>query len=85
MNNDQIYERVIALVSENLPEAQEPLTPSSPLSETVLLESIMVLEIVMMLEEAFGISIDRADLDYFDTPGNIAELVAQKLSASPSR
>ena len=29
--------------------------------------------------EEFGISVDRADLDCFDTPANIAGLVARKL------
>ena len=79
MNIENINSRVLALLNENLAKDQEPLTPSAALSETVLLESVMVLEVVMLLEEEFDINLDRADLDSFDTPANIAGMVARKL------
>ena len=80
MENKEILERVLACLNERFPNDGTPLNASTQLSETVLLDSFTVLQVIMSLEEDFGISFDRSDLDYLDTPANIAELIISKQS-----
>ena len=78
MENEEILARVLSCLSERFPDEKSALTASTRLSDTVLLDSIKVLQVIMALEADFGISFDRSDLDYLDTPSNIAELVQKK-------
>lgn len=56
------------------------LSASTQLSETALIDSLSVIQIVMFIEKEFNLAVDRKDLDYIDTPENIAKLILRKSS-----
>lgn len=78
MENEEILERVLACLNERFPDQDTTLTASSKLSETLLLDSFLVLQVIMFLEKDFGLSFDRSDLDYLDSPASIVELIRKK-------
>jgi acyl-CoA synthetase (AMP-forming)/AMP-acid ligase II/acyl carrier protein len=77
---EHILDTLLSRLGERRVGGPGPLSASSELSETLLLDSLAVLEIVFVVEQEFGISLKRGDLDHFDTPSNIADLIARKLS-----
>ena len=47
-----------------------------------VVDSLAVVQVVTFLEENFGLTLERADLDFVDTPGGIVDLVLAKRSAN---
>ena len=40
-----------------------------------------MLQMILFLEEEFGLSLDRSDLDHIETPASVADLVVGKNAA----
>lgn len=78
MTEADVLQRVLRFLSEKFPEYADDLSPSSPLQETVLLDSLATLEVVVFLEQDFGLRVERSDLDRFRTPQGIADLIMSK-------
>lgn len=75
-------EQKIAEVIANLCGAGlEEIEPELALFEEGLLDSFAAIQLVMELEEAFGVSLDMADLprERIATPAAIARLIWEKL------
>jgi len=71
-------QQVLAFFKEQFPDASADLNASSNLQKTILLDSLATMEVIMFIEEAFGVSLERADLDHFETPQTIADLIERK-------
>ena len=81
MTKPPVIDRVMARLSERRSEDDPALSPTTPLVESGFIDSFAVLEMVMQLEEDFGVSFERADLDLLKTPQSIADLIAAKTGA----
>ena len=78
MEHQQVVERVIGFLAA-LPRSQgKTITGATPLSDNVLVDSLTMLQMILFLEEEFGLSLDRSDLDHIETPASVADLVVGK-------
>lgn len=75
MEHQEVLERVIRFLGE-LPRSQgKTIDGTTPLSETVLVDSLTMLQVILFLESEFDLRLERGDLDHIDTPAHIADLV----------
>lgn len=65
------FEKVRDIIVETLACDAEQVTPEARLAEDLGADSLASVELVMALEEAFGISVDDADLPNLKTVGDI--------------
>ena len=75
---DDILKRVLRFLSGKFPDLAAELDAEIDLRKTALLDSLAIMEIVVFLEQDFGLNVERSDLDHFETPRTIADLIHQK-------
>lgn len=78
MDQQEILQKVLDFLSRQHPSEKMSIDASTRLSETTLIDSLDVLEVVMFLEEDFGLTLNRADLQYIQTPESITALILNK-------
>jgi acyl carrier protein len=82
LERQQILQKVLAFLSQKHASDETSFDASTRLSETGLIDSFAVLEVVMFLEEDFGLTLSRADLQYIETPETITTLILNKQAVS---
>lgn len=78
MDREATTAQVLRHLRETFPGS--PIERDTALLESVLADSFAFLQAVMFLEEQFGLTIERADMDphHFDTPETLAALILSK-------
>lgn len=76
--HDQIYKKIVSLLSTHTSFPQEKMEPCSELVLDLGLNSYDVVCIVTEFEDTFGISIPDKDLRSFKTIENITEYVENR-------
>jgi acyl carrier protein len=77
--SNEIYARVVRVVSESLGVETDEVTPAARLQEDLGAESIDFLDVVFRLEREFGIQIPRGELFPDSVFGDNPELVREGL------
>ena len=80
MTREEILDQVLAFLSEQFPSDEARFDSTTRISDTILVSSLEMLEIVIFLEEEFGLTLSRRDLQHIDTPESITELILTKRS-----
>jgi acyl carrier protein len=78
MERGEVVEQVLVFLGKRFGEGPEGIAADARLSETMMLDSLATLEIVIFIEEQYGLTLERADLDRLTTPGGIADLILEK-------
>lgn len=70
---------LLALLTENLLDPEQPLTAESDLFEAGL-DSMAIMQLVLLIEEHFGVAVEPAELsrDNFRTARKISSLIRSK-------
>jgi acyl carrier protein len=79
MDRQAVLDKLLAFFADRVPEESAAVSEATPLRDVVLLDSLAFIEAIMFLEEEFELSVERADLDRFDTPAGMADLILEKL------
>lgn len=75
-----MLEQVMGFLGEILEDPDAPGERVEP-DTSYVLDSLAVIEVVTFLEERFGLSLERSDLDRIETPLGIVDLVLAKQAA----
>ena len=81
MDRDEILEQVLEFLRGVL-EGEDGHPEGAGPDASYVLDSLAVVEVVTFLEERFGLTLERSDLDFIDTPAGIVDLVASKRAVS---
>lgn len=68
-----IYEKVVALICEQLPVKKEKVVPGARLLEDLGADSANVMILIMDLEQAFGVTVDDDVLSGIHTVKDIVD------------
>ena len=74
-----IYEKVKALLCDNLGIDENDVTMDANLIDDLNIDSLDVVELIMAVEEEFGIEIPDEDVEKVTTVGNMVDYIASKL------
>ncbi len=78
--NQDIFEKVKALVIENLEVEADKVTPDANFANDLGADSLDTVELVMALEEEFGVEIPDEVAETIDTVGKAVDYIDEKSS-----
>ena len=78
MNKEEIFNKVAAVISEQLEKNQSDITLTTSFSDDLEADSLDVFEVVDNLEDEFDIEIDT-DQD-LDTVGNLVDYIDKEVN-----
>ena len=76
MSNEEIFQRMKDLVSEQFGMEPDEVTVETSFEDDLGADSVDLVELVMALEEATGVTIDDADVAGLKTVGDIMDYLA---------
>lgn len=82
MNSQNVEERVLNVISEQLGFNKEDLTRESDFIKDLGSDSLDLVELVMELEEEFGITIPEEEADKVRTVGDVIDHIKIALNSS---
>ena len=82
MNSQNVEERVLNVISEQLGFNKEDLTRESDFIKDLGSDSLDLVELVMELEEEFGITIPEEEADKVRTVGDVIDHIKAALNSS---
>ncbi len=82
MTREEVLQRVMEYFADQGAIRDDAASPDTPLSDTLLIDSLMVLETVMFLEQEFDLQLERSDLGEITSPEAVVELILRKTSKS---
>jgi acyl carrier protein len=77
--SDPIFERVRAIIVDQLGVSPDQVTPQASFREDLLADSLDLVELVMALENAFGIEIPDEDALKIRTVGETVEYIRRRM------
>lgn len=84
MTDEQIRERVIAIVCDHLAVNKDQVTDKTSFIEDIGADSLDIVELVMELEEEFDISIPDEQAEKIKTVGEAVEHIKQAIRNKPA-
>src|SRR6266850_5511781 len=78
-SRDEIKEKVIQIVCDNLGVSKEQVTDSTSFTEDIGADSLDIVELVMELEEEFEITIPDEEAEKIKTVGQAIDYIEAKL------
>ena len=75
MNEQEIFEKVKAMVVEQLGVDEEKVTKEATFVDDLAADSLDIVELVMQIEEEFDIEIDDSEAEKIVTIANVVEYV----------
>lgn len=85
MSEQNVADRVMAIVSDQLSCDQDTLSKDSDFVKDLGADSLDIVELVMELEEEFGISIPEEEADKVRTVGDAIEHIEAALNAGTGK
>ena len=82
MNSQNVEERVLNVISEQLGFNKEDLTRESDFIKDLGSDSLDLVELVMELEEEFGITIPEEEADKVRTVGDVIDHIKAALNSA---
>ena len=79
MDKNQIFDKVKAVILEELDVAEAKVTLDAKLKEDLGADSIDAVQIIMALEDAFDIRLEDDNLEKITTVGDIVNFIQQVL------
>ena len=76
-STDDIGDKVIAIVCEQLDVKRDDVSPSKTFTEDLGADSLAIVELVLAFEEAFDIKIPDAEVDHIKTVGSAIDYIKQ--------
>jgi acyl carrier protein len=83
MNRDEIYERIVAILSDSFELEPGEIKPESTLYEELDLDSIDAIDIFVQLREVTGRRPDPADARKIRTVQELVEFVESEIAKGP--
>ena len=80
--NQEIFEKVKAIVADQLEVDPEQIKPESSFANDLGADSLDTVELVMALEEEFGIEIPDEVAEQIDTVGKAVDHISSKVEAT---
>lgn len=82
LNDTELYERIIAVLTEVSPKDASPdnISPEARLAGDLKIDSVRVVDLVVSLEDAFGISIRDGVIGKLKTVGDLVVLVKGQIA-----
>ncbi len=72
-----MYEKIKALLVEELQINEDDITPSAELVSDLGINSLELADLVLLCEEKFNIEISDSEISKFITVGDVAEYLAE--------
>ncbi|RMG41278.1 MAG: acyl carrier protein [Planctomycetota bacterium] len=80
MSPEEIQEKVVSIVSEQLGVPEEEVTMESSFTDDLKADSLDLVELVMAFEEEFNFTIPTDDSDKIRTVGDAVKYIEEKLA-----
>ena len=77
MDMEQIKQKVIKIICEQLSVAEEDVTPEASFVDDLGADSLDLVEMIMAMEEAFGISIADEDAEKIKTVQDALDYISK--------
>jgi len=74
---DPVFDKVRAIISEQLGVEEEEITPESAFIEDLGADSLDIVELIMAFEEEFDMEIPEEDADKIATVGDAVEYIRE--------
>jgi acyl carrier protein len=81
MNNNEIIEKIDAVLAEEFEVDPGVITPDAPLMATLDMDSLDLVDVVVLVEQNFGITLKGEDFVGLTTFQNFYDLIFRKLGA----
>jgi acyl carrier protein len=78
MNNNEIIEKINAVLAEEFEVDPAIITPDAPLMETLDMDSLDLVDVVVLVEQSFGITLKGEDFVGMTTFQNFYDLIIGK-------
>ena len=79
MTKEEVFEKVQAIVCEQLNVSKDKVTMEADLVEDLQADSIDTVEIIVQLEETFNLSVSDDDVATVKTVGNLVDAIAERV------
>lgn len=79
MNTEEVFEKVIGIIVEQLGVAEASVTMEASFIDDLGADSLDIVELVMALEEEFDIEIPDADAEKVATVGDVVEYIKENV------
>ncbi len=79
MDKNQVFEKVKAVILDELDVAEAKVTMDAKLKEDLGADSIDAVQIIMALEDEFDIKLEDDNLEKISTVGDVVEFIIQVL------
>ena len=80
MTEQEIIDKLTAVLAEEFEIEAEEITPESSLKETFGLDSLDLVDVVVLIHDNFGIKLQGPDFAGVKTFGDFSQLVIRKLN-----
>lgn len=82
LNDTELYERIIVVLTEVSPKGASPenISPEARLAGDLKIDSVRIVDLVVSLEDAFGISIRDGVIGTLKTVGDLVALVKGQIA-----
>ncbi len=79
MDKNQVFDKVKAVILDELDVAEAKVTMDAKLKEDLGADSIDAVQIIMALEDEFDIKLEDDNLEKISTVGDVVEFILQVL------
>ncbi|WKC75490.1 acyl carrier protein [Borreliella yangtzensis] len=78
MDNDEIFNKVRSIISEQLDKKEDEITLDSRFVEDLSADSLDIYELLYLLEEAFDDKIPENEANEFETVGDVVNFIKKR-------
>lgn len=82
MTNEEIIEKIKAVLAEEFEVDSNIITPDAPLMETLELDSLDLVDVVVLIEQNFGLTLVGPDFVGISTFQDFYNLITTKLNGA---
>lgn len=85
MQKEEVMEKVVELVSEQLEVSKEKILPESHFLNDLQADSLDIVDLMMQIEEVFDVEIEDDDQEKIETVGDAVNYIVDKMKTKTAK